>query len=245
MRKFAQDTMSVKRFTPNKITQHILYVRLYTSESEGITHITHKLSLTYKTTIVDSKAPQLHPIWSLSSQDCSFPINSFLFYDNIPRSAHCREICRYPLFNRWLSWFKRLPSSTQVLWRKWVWLPLLSTDCWAVGPQVCSHLPTNWDQTGTVNGSFALKALIFLSVRMFKATIMIPEVCRHGHFPLYLDTLFNIAGHYMLFAIICCMLTCSKFSYKHHVSSVDLNPKKCQTKSTHNVQRIFIRPPIE
>ena len=61
---------------------------------------------------------------------------------------------------------------------------------------------------------------------MFKATIMIPEVCRHGHFPLYLDTLFNIAGHYMLFAIICCMLTCSKFSYKHHVSSVDVNPVK-------------------
>ena len=86
-------------------------------------------------------------------------------------------------------------------------------------------------------------ALIFLSVRMIKATIMIPEVCRHGHFPLYLDTLFNIAGHYMLFAIICCMLTCSKFSYKHHVSSVDVNPKKCRKKSTHNVHRMVSRPP--
>ena len=122
-RKFAQDTMGNMRFTPNKITQHILCEKLYTSESEGITHITHKLSLTYKTTIVDSVVPQLHPIWSLSTQDCSFPVNSFLFYDNIPRLVHCREICNYPLFNRWLSWLKRLPSSTQVLWRKLVWLP--------------------------------------------------------------------------------------------------------------------------
>ena len=41
----------------------------------------------------------------------------------------------------------------------------LYTDYWASVPQVCSDLPTNWEQIGAVNGSLALKAPIFLSLR--------------------------------------------------------------------------------
>ena len=54
---------------------------------------------------------------------------------------------------RWLSWLQRLLSSTKVLWGLWVWILLLFTDCWALGPQVCSGLSTNWERTGAVNGS--------------------------------------------------------------------------------------------
>ena len=56
-----------------------------------------------------------------------------------------QSICN-PWSRRWLSWLEHLPSSTQVLRRSWVQIRLLSTDCWALGPQVCSDLPTNWEQ---------------------------------------------------------------------------------------------------
>ena len=44
------------------------------------------------------------------------------------------------------SWLECLPSSTQVLWKLWVQIQLMSTYCWALGPQVCSDLPRNWEQ---------------------------------------------------------------------------------------------------
>ena len=67
--------------------------------------------------------------------------------------------------SRWLSWLERLPSSTQVLWRLLVQNTLMSTECWDLGPQVCSDLPTKWEQTSAAKGSLALKAPIFLSLR--------------------------------------------------------------------------------
>ena len=90
---------------PNKINQHILCVKLYTSESEGITHMTHKLSLTYKTTIVDSVVPQLHPIWSLSTQDYSFsvlqectPISRLQGNMQVPLIQQVAQLVRAPAF---------------------------------------------------------------------------------------------------------------------------------------------------
>ena len=52
-------------------------------------------------------------------------------------------------------------SSTQPLWRLYARIPLQFTDYWALGPKVCSDMPTNWEETGVVYGSFARMALYF------------------------------------------------------------------------------------
>ena len=57
------------------------------------------------------------------------------------------ELAKLPRSTRWLSWLECLLTSTQVLWRLWLQIPLLSTDIWALGPQKCSDLPPNWKQT--------------------------------------------------------------------------------------------------
>ena len=43
------------------------------------------------------------------------------------------------------------PSRAQVLWRLLVWFPLLSTDGWALRPQVWTHLSTHWEQASPVS----------------------------------------------------------------------------------------------
>ena len=45
-------------------------------------------------------------------------------------------------------------------WTSWVWIPLLSTDDCASGPQVCSDLPENCEQTGAATAASPYRTTI-------------------------------------------------------------------------------------
>ena len=66
--------------------------------------------------------------WWNNIHDCTAQsiFHSFHFWFNIYSFGFGAEVAQ---FGRWLSWLERLPSCTQVLWRLWVQILLLSTDC--------------------------------------------------------------------------------------------------------------------
>ena len=101
----------------------------------------HKTILTQNSYICDRKHSEL--------------IKIGLFQGILSKNSLAREdnslILKY--LEEWVIRSQSEPFSTQLLWSLWVQIPLLITDCWDLGPQVCSDLPTNWEQTGAVNDS--------------------------------------------------------------------------------------------
>ena len=52
--------------------------------------------------------------------------------------AACNPYRRWVFYSKFLKYYWWFFTNTKVLWRLWVQIPLMSTDCWACGPQVAT-----------------------------------------------------------------------------------------------------------